>query len=59
MKEDMNDKNTIMQMYILALMMGKVGRYIGFQELEKHPLEEQYQIVKRIDTYIKKESKKK
>lgn len=53
MEKNTNDQKTIMQMYILAQMMKEVGRYICFQELNKYPLEEQYQLVKKIDSYIK------
>lgn len=50
-----------MNMYILANMVGEVGRYINFSALSKYPLEQQYQKVKTIKTCIesKKESKQK
>lgn len=58
MKKD-DRKQEIMQMYILAHMMKEVGRYIRFQSLNQSPLEEQYQIVKKIDSFLKEESKRK
>ncbi len=53
-------KETYMQLRVIALMMKKVGRYISFLELNQYPLEEQYRIVNEIDAHIKeKEGKKK
>lgn len=53
MKRKNDKEETIMQMYILAHMMKEVGRYISFQKLNEYPLEEQYQLVMKIDCYIK------
>lgn len=46
-------KEQKMNMYILANMVGKVGRFISFTELDQYPLEQQYQKVKTIKNCIK------
>lgn len=53
MKHKSDKKEIIMQMYILANMMKEIGRYISFQKLNEYPLEEQYQLVMKIDCCIK------
>ncbi len=53
-------KETYMQLRVIAVMMKKGGGYIIFSELNQYPLKEQYRIVNEIDARIKeKEGKKK
>lgn len=50
-------KEQKMNLYILASMMGKVGRYVAFEQLQKYTLEEQYTLILKIQNIIKQEER--
>lgn len=62
--EDNNNKitkeqETYMLFHTIQLMLTEVGRYISFQKLNQYSLEEQYQIVTEIDSFLKEKKRKK